>query len=256
MIRASLSFPSLSLLRPVKIEIGLPQGFILTAPPWPALWCLHCAMSDGGFFFESLNGADYIDKKGFILVAPSLGNGWFANSAWEAQADFLEEIFAALPSLLPIAPDKKRNSVLGVSMGGFGALRWALASGHFANACAISGVFSCLVPPDERIGKCRDQKAIYGAFKKAMRKFLLDESGQVLPEADFEILLKTAKSTYPEIFLFCGERDYLALPQNLAFEALCGKENRPANLCLAPGGHDAACWRFAFASAIEQIFPA
>ena len=253
MISISLSFPSVVLLQPVHIEIGLPYSFSASAPPWKTLWGLHCAMEQGDWFFRSLNIGDMIDSAGFAFVAPSLGNGWFINSPSEARADFLEELFESLPSILSLSTSREDNAIVGVSMGGFGALRAAFQSGRFARVAAISTVFDANIAPDVAIKKDRAQNAIYQALRKNTRQFLLTEDGLPRPEADLLPLLKNGRADFPVVDLFCGEQDYIALPQNLALEKLFAERGVPSNLFLSPGGHDIAYWRESFTTAVAKI---
>lgn len=251
MIRLSLSFPSVALMRPVRVEVGLPHGICGPQGPWPALWALHCALADGDLFFEALGAGALVDSLGFALIAPSLGNGFFINTPCEAQADFLDEIFAALNGIFPLR--QERSAVLGISMGAFGALRWALASGRFRNAALISGIYFATLAPDERFAKNRAQRALYHAFKASMRRALLDAAGETRPEADLARLLDAAAGRFPTLHIFCGEEDYLSLPQSLALEKLCNSRACPAALALAPGGHDAEYWARALKIAAREI---
>lgn len=253
MIRASLSFPSVALLRPVRVEAALPHGICAAPRPWPSLWALHCALSDGSLFFEDLGAGQLVDELGFALIAPSLGNGFFLNTPLEAQEDFLDELFCALGEIFPLS--REGCSVAGVSMGAFGALRWALASGHFRSAALISGMYFAGLAPDGRLAKNHGQRALQRTFGDAMRRALLDDSGDPRPEADPERLLEAAAGHFPALHIFCGEQDWLALPQSLALERLCAGRGAEATLTLSPGGHDREYWRGAFRAACEAIFP-
>ena len=252
MIRLSLSFPSVALLRPVRVEAALPHGICAAPRPWPSLWALHCALSDAGLFFEDLGAGRLVDELGFALIAPSLGNGFFLNTPFEAQADFLDELFGALVDILPLS--QEGCAVAGVSMGAFGALRWALASGRFTSVALISGMYFANLAPDGRYAKDHGQRALYRTFRDAMRRALLDDAGRPRPGADPAQLLEAATGHLPALRIFCGEEDWLALPQSLALERLCAEKGAAAALALSPGGHDREYWRGAFRAACEAIF--
>lgn len=252
MIRLSLSFPSVALMRPVNIEAALPHGICAARRPWRCLWALHCALADANLFFEDLGAATLVDARGFALVAPSLGNGFFVNTPFEAQADFLDEVFTALGEILPLHTEE--SAVLGISMGAFGALRWALASGRFTSAALISGVYFADVAPDERLAKNRAQRALYQTFKESMRRTLLDGSGRMREDADPARLLTAARGHFPTLHIYCGAEDYLSLPQSVALERLCAQCDCPATLTVAPGGHDREYWFRALKGAVDTIF--
>lgn len=258
MMRMRITLPSTTLLRPVEIVAALPYGFGVAEPPYRAVWALHCAMSNGDFFFDSLDAAGIVEREQVAVIAPSLGNGYFVNSSHEKQADFLHELLDAMREILPLSRRPEDNAAIGVSMGGFGAVRWALDSGEFGAAAAISGVFDCRVPPDDRMMKNRAQRALYAAFERVMRRCLLDESGRVRTEADLEFLLRRKReqgaSLSPRVDLYCGEQDYLSLPQSRALEQLCARHGCPVTLRLSEGEHDQGYWRGAFQAAVVDLF--
>ncbi len=257
MMRLRITLPSTALLQPVEVAAAVPYGFGATEPPYRAVWALHCAMSNGDFFFDSLDAAGIVEREQVAVIAPSLGNGYFVNSRYENQADFLNELLDAMREILPLSRRTEDNAAIGVSMGGFGAVRWALDSGAFGAAAAISGVFDCRVPPDDRMMKNRAQRALYAAFERVMRRCLLDERGDVRDEVDLERLLQKRReqgSLLPRVDLYCGEQDYLSLPQSRALERVCARHGCPVALRLSEGEHDQTYWRDVFQSAVSGIF--
>lgn len=258
MMRLRFSLPSTELLRPVEIRVAFPYGFGASAPPYRTIWALHCAMGDGDFFFDNLDAAQIVNREQVAIIAPSMGNSWFINSPFERQADFLQEMFDAMRSFLPLSPQREDNALVGISMGGFGAVRWALHSGEFVSVAAISGVFDCRVPLDPCMMKNRAQRALYSTFEKAMRQFLLAENGQqVKRDADIGLLLQNRPSSFfPNIELYCGEQDYLSLPQAIYLKELCSKHGCPVDLHLSPGQHDQVYWKKALQEAAAHLFQA
>ena len=252
-MRLRISFPSLTLLRPVDIVAALPDEI-----PRPAgklcrtVWALHCAMSDAGFFFDRLDAASLVDQEKIAFIAPSLGNGWFINSPFERQADFLQEMFERLRDVLPLSHRREDNLVLGVSMGAFGALRWAMASDNFGGAAGISGVYDHSLPPDERLRQHRAQRALHAAFSRLARQLLWDEDGHVRKDADFAAL--AGRSSCPRLALYCGDEDYLSLPQTRRLEQLCREGGRSVTACITPGEHDERYWKQALRDAVRDFF--
>ncbi len=251
-MRLRITLSSISLLRPVEIVAALPNEFSMTGMPYRTVWALHCAMSSGDFFFEKLDASNLVDRERIAFIAPSLGNGYFLNSPFEQQADFLQEMFESLRGVLPLSRQREDNLALGISMGAFGALRWAMACDSFGGATGISGVFDCAVPPDVRIRKSRAQRALYAAFSRLMRQRLLDEAGHVRSEADFTTLV--AHSSCPWLALYCGEEDYLSLPQTLHLEELCHQHGHPVNVRVSAGEHDESYWKHSLQDAVTKFF--
>ncbi len=257
MMRLRITLESTTLLRPVEVVVVLPSGFNIGKAPYRTIWALHCAMSNADFFFDSLRAGDIAKGAHIAIIAPSLGNGYFLNSVYERQADFLQdELMPTLQEALPLSLQRDDNFIIGVSMGGFGALRWGLDRGeNFAAVAAISGVFDPRLPLDERVLKKRAQRALHVTCDSIMRRLVLDESGQMYPDADLNQLVRHAGSSgrAPRLELFCGEQDYLSLSQSQAVEMLCREYRLPARLHTMPGEHDPAYWQKAFCEAVSKM---
>ena len=255
MMRLKITLSSTTLLKPVEVVAAVPYSFGSVDPPFRAVWALHCAMGSGDFFFEVLNASGIVDKENIVIIAPSLGNGYFINSPYERQADFLQELLESMRGILPLSHARVDNALVGVSMGGFGAVRWALDSEYFGSMTAISGVFDCQLPIDNRIMKNRGQRALHATFKKVMAQLLLDDTGKTRPDADFNLLFqKKQRSFLPQLNLYCGGQDYLSLPHTMELKRLCDHYGCPVALNISDGGHDAAYWQRAFMDAVPAFF--
>jgi S-formylglutathione hydrolase FrmB len=247
MIKLKMSLDSYTLLRPVEVLAALPHGILSGPPPYRVLWALHSAINDASMFFEHRGLLELAELNNLAIVAPSLGNGFFTNSPYEMQADFLKsEFFDAMRRTLPLSERREDNFILGVSMGGFGALRWALdAPGAFAAAVSVSGAFDPRITLDERAMKDRKLRALaILTAKKLMPSRLFAEDGSLNPCSDLTALLRAAKKSggVPRIALYHGQDDFLVSNQNAAFKAVCDAECVPAALTASPGGHDSAYW--------------
>lgn len=249
-----ITFPSTALLRPVEIFAALPMPNKTLPATGHVLWALHCAMEDGDYFFRYLDGLRISQHTGVAIIAPSLANGFFMNTSYEAQGDFLEELADALPGILHISSDRSRNAVLGISMGGFGAMRWALQTRRFFAAAAISGAFDATLPVDKRVESDRHLNGIRQAFDEMMRKRISDPAGHLPGKGNLRKLVETHDCDWPWLYFYCGAEDYLSLEQNDKFYELCKSCGAPAHLYLNKGGHDLHFWRKAFPLAIKEIF--
>lgn len=257
MMHFRIVLQSTTLLRPVEVMAALPYGFDMGRPPYKTVWALHCAMGCGDFFFDSLGVGSIVEKEQVAIIAPSLGNGFFLNSAYECQADFLQdELMPAMRQTLPLSSWREDNFLVGVSMGGFGALRWALDRGEsFAGIAAISGVFGRPIPMDEQLRKNRAQRALYATFAPIMRRLLTVDGEKPYPEADLDALLEKAVTAgiLPRVFLYCGEQDHLSLPHTRGMAERCRAHGCAAKLVLSPGGHDMLYWRQTFHEGLQTL---
>ena len=220
---------------------------------------MHPAMSDGTMFFDTLSAEELVQHKGFACVAPSLGNGYYVNLELERQADFLhEELVPVMQQTLPLSHKRDENAVLGISMGAYGALRWAFAQPEcFSAVAAISGIFDRPLPEHPGLRRNRALKALYGALAPVMRRQLFDATGAVRPEADLQALLEAHGKNgeaCPHVRLYCGEQDYLSLPHCRDMRERLHAKGGDVQLYLSPGGHDTAYWRTVFAQAVQELF--
>lgn len=252
-IKLQISWPALALLRPVEVLAGLPAPFSLAKVPYKCLWALHCSMESAALFFDRLDCAALVEQEKIAIIAPSLGNGYFINTPGERQGAFLEELFGQLPHTLPISTAREDNAVIGISMGAFGAVRWALDSCKFHIAAAISGVFDCHVPDDSRLQQDRQLKALHGTFRKIMRSCLLDTDEKARAGADLAELADRVSSP-PDIVLYCGEEDYISLNQTQWLLNLLQSRNMRVNVHTSPGRHDMSFWKRAFREAVTDMF--
>lgn len=257
MITFHFSLPSQILHRPVPITGALPYGLMANFNALPAVWGLHCAMEDGEFFFHKLNMGNLVDQYGFAFIAPSLGNGYFINSPYEKQADFLQlELMPVLQAMLPLSRLREDNRLLGISMGAFGAAHWALSCPEaFGAVAAISGVFDASVSPDERARKNREQRPFIKLFSdKIMPLLMRDQDGNLLPAADIRPLYaRAAEAGAPRFALWYGAEDYLSLPQSTRFAQSCREYGIEVTEHTAPGGHNIAFWQNAVAEAAAWL---
>ncbi len=254
MMKLRLSFDSTTLYRPVDVVAALPYGWQMAAAPYKTIWALHCVMGNGELFFDKLGVADLVERYGVAVIAPSLGNAYFVNSPYERQADFLRlELRDAMRNVLPLSGESSDNFLIGISMGAFGAVTWALQCPWFGAVAAISGTFGNLAPLDQRVMKSRALRAIYMTFNGIQRQFLLDEHGNANPEHDVARLMAEAQHPLPRMELFCGEQDYLSLNQHIAFADLCEKHSCQVRSHCELGGPDQEFWRKILPPAFDAL---
>jgi S-formylglutathione hydrolase FrmB len=212
-------------------------------------------MGSGELFFDALGLGGIVDTENVALIAPSLGNGYYVNSAFERQADFLnDELWPAIIDNLPVSPDQSDNFAMGISMGAFGALRWGLTNNHFAAIAAISGVFDARIPADERIKKSRELRPLHKLFgERLMPRLLLDESGAARPDTDIDTLLTVRQGQAPRLAFYCGQTDYLSLNQTHILAEKAVARGLKAEIYLTPGSHNAAYWAKTAPNAVNWL---
>lgn len=257
MIKLSIQIASQTLYRPVTVTVMLPYTLTTGKGPFRVLYALHPAMENSGIFLEKLYLSEKVDKYKVAIVAPDLGNGYFINTPYEKQANFLQtELMPVLCDMLPLSVRREDNMLLGISMGAFGAAHWALSCPeHFSKVALISGVFDASLPVDERALKSRELRPLVKLFsEKVMPQLMRDASGNVFPDADIRPLYaKAAACGAPRFALWYGDKDYLSIDQSRHFFHQCELHGIKAKTYITPGAHNISYWQYTVNQAFDWL---
>lgn len=244
MFRLSLSLDSMTLLTPVKVSAVLPHPGLAKGRVMRTVWCLHCALRDGDFFFDDLGLGALADLRQIAFIAPHLGNSCFADTPLGDYATFLQnELKPVLTERLALNPDPQFNELLGISMGAWGAARWALSRPQaFSRAYLLSGCYDFCAAPDPRIRQDRLLKGIY-MVTKDLEDCLFATRGVYREGCDLHQLLDNCTpGAVPELELYCGSEDYLTLNSTEDFYRQLQQRGISSSLSLISGTHDRECW--------------
>lgn len=135
-----------------SIVVTLPEGFDETdeSRRYPVLYLLNGSGSDGGSmqWFERGEIESVLGESQMIAVMPDGGNtGWYTN--WKSPSEeprdwqtmHLDEVVPWVDESLPTVATRSGRAIGGVSMGGYGAIRYAQERPElFAEAFSISGI--------------------------------------------------------------------------------------------------------------------
>lgn len=150
----------------------------------------------------------YARERGIALVIPEVQRSFYADQVYGL--NYFSYISRELPQacrrMFGFSPERQYNYVMGLSMGGYGALKCALT---YPEAYAGCGSFS---------GAVDMKKLVFipgGPLKGQERTAILGTDWKVGPENDLFSLAEKAVSP-PPIYLSCGEEDSL-YPLNNAF---------------------------------------
>ena len=247
MIKIQMRMNSLTLYRPVVLSVALPYSLSSGIDLKKVLYLLHPAMENGDFFFDKLGLLDKVDRHGVVIVAPDLGNGYFINTPYEKQADFLQmELMPVMNEMLRLSSRREDNMLLGISMGAFGAAQWALScTERFNKVALISGVFDASLPVDERARKNRAQRPLVKLFSEKIMPLLMQNGrGDISPEADIRFLYaKAAEKGAPCFALWHGDEDYLSINQSENFVSQCKRHGINAERHISAGAHNLQYWQ-------------
>ncbi len=117
----------------------LPKGF-----KYPVLWLLHGLSDDHTAWSRFTSIERYASSRGIAVVMPA-GHKSFYNDTHHSRMPFQEYISQELPLLMrsffPLSEKREDNFIAGLSMGGYGAFRTAMANPEkYGAAASLSGV--------------------------------------------------------------------------------------------------------------------
>jgi len=215
----------------------------------PVLYLLH---GGGGNFRDWSNYSDVsrFAERGLILVMPEGESSYYTNAADRPQdryEDYIAtDLIADVEKQFPATPGRVNRAIMGISMGGFGAINLALK--HPDLFIFAAGISSALDVPSrpfsiKRVPQYRQHAAIFGPWKSEHRR-----------DNDPFVLARSADpSKAPYLYLTCGDQEGL-LPANRQFAALLKDRRIPSEFHPGPGGHDWNQWNLRLDDAFQSLF--
>lgn len=203
----------------------------------PVLYLLHGMSDDDTSWARRTSLERYAAPLGLVVVMPSVRTSWYSDTVGgERFWTYLsQELPAFVASTFSVSSAREDTFVAGVSMGGYGALKWALrAPGRFAAAASLSGALDVAgLMGHEGLGP-----VLHRAFGEAPA-----------PEDDLYALLRRADpAALPALYACCGTEDQMA-EQSPRFAAAAQERGVPVTLEMGPGDHD---WRY-WDAAVQRV---
>lgn len=203
----------------------------------PVLFLLHGFSDDDSIWSRRTSIERYVAELGLAVVMPNVHLSFYAdmeygNKYWT----FLtEELPTVARSFFPLSDAREDNFVAGLSMGGYGAFKWALRHpDRFAAAGSLSGAL-------DMASHVKDP-----AFPHMAPHFKLIYGDKELKGSEDDLLHLAAKlarsdSPKPALYQCCGTEDFL-YRDNLAFRDACLKAGLPLTYEEGPGDHEWGYW--------------
>lgn len=235
-----VEFESDVLERPWHFSVYLPDGYVNSNNQYPVLYLLHG------------NGGDHLSWTGLgirettdaliaegaippvVIIMPEANTTWYVDRKESMETAIMAELLPLVESQYKVATDRSNRFVGGFSMGGYGAMRFAmLHPDKFGRAALLSpAIYNPVVPMDSsarRVG-------VFGSTS--------------FDAADWESL------NYPELwvdfvtsgfdvpmYINSGDDDQFFIEaEATAFYSLLRKNGLPAELRIVNGGHTGEVW--------------
>lgn len=208
------------------------------------MFFLHGAADNATTIARRTNIEDFAHRYGCTVIMPNGHKSYYTDMA-NGMAYYTyvaEELPELCRRLLGIEPAPADTCLVGISMGGYGALKLALRHPEkYAKVASLSGValiqerLAQQLPPH----RLREMKGIFG------------EQLVINPEDDLEQLLEAQSEklkTMP-VLMMCGRQDPF-YGMNAAFAEMLHSRKLPVQFIQTDGGHDWAYWN----SCIPELF--
>jgi S-formylglutathione hydrolase FrmB len=251
------TFDSQRLGRPISYSLYLPDLAPGMREPALVLYLLHSAGGDhktwtgedpmlrGPLVNAMLNGT----LRPSVLVMPTVGydSWWTDGAAGPAASALLEDLMPRVESRLGFTVPRQRRALLGVSMGGSGALNIALAQPQrFCAAALISPTAYDPVPPPDSAARRSPQFQREGRF-----------DDKLWQAANYPQRLDAYQSQPARVsfWIVAGDRDRSGILQAATqlFERLRAFQPDDTALRIINGGHDWTTFDAALPDALSYI---
>ncbi len=237
-----IDLPSLASSTPYSLY--LPEGYCDSGLSYPVLYLLHgyggthrdwLKAGQVGQTLDRLISAGRISP--ILVVMPSASKSWYVNSSkyGKYETALLHDLPKYLEAELYSLKTREGRAVAGLSMGGYGALRFAFRSPEsFASVAALSpAIFPNVISKDEF--KPVQIKLFAGAFDDPF-------SVTKYNEKNVFTLVQTA-SNPPATYLTVGDDDWFGLYDGtFAFYQQLKSQKIAAELRITDGNHDWKLW--------------
>ncbi len=234
------SFPSTSLGREVRYVVELPDSYAAGEGHYPVLYVLH-GLFEGSSFWQRRSLSPILhqaeergDVPELIVVAVDGGNSFFVNGPAGRFGDLVtHDIVDHVERTYRVQKGRQARALLGVSMGGYAALRIALEHPEaFAAVAAHSAMLLEEIPsPAEGAGRWH-MAAFHQVFGDPIDPELWRASDPLtwVDSAD--------RARLPALYFDCGSEDrYRLYEGNRELHRRLEAAGIPHQFTLAPGDH-------------------
>ena len=196
----------------------------------PVLYLLHGLSDDSTAWLRYTSIERYAAPLGLAVVMPQVQRSFYADEAHgERFFTFLsEELPEVVARFFRVSREREDTFVAGLSMGGYGALKWALhRPGRFAAAASLSGALDLdAISRDE--------------WRRPLMQRVFD--GRIGPRDDLLALLADADvQSLPSLYVGCGTEDHL-YADNVRFVEAATDAGVDVQVDFRSGEHEWGVW--------------
>lgn len=242
-----------NIILPDKPRELTPAEFYGSGKRYKVLWLLHGTFGDYTDWIRKSNIELYACERNLIVVMPSANNSNYVNwpnfcTGYNAWDYLFEELMPLVHNWFPASDKREDNFIAGLSMGGSGAMQYAV--GHpekFAGAASLSNAPSNIRMMKEPAYDGKAGTADTASFNRRVQNVVAAFGGlEAYKESVVNVwdkLPELIKSgNLPKLYFCCGTDDTLIWKKYCEFKAYAEKIGLPATFEECPGyKHE---WRF------------
>ncbi|MBG0568886.1 alpha/beta hydrolase [Actinoplanes aureus] len=227
-------FDSEALEMSTSMTVLLPGGDRDDRPP-PLLYLLHGLTDDHTAWTRFSSVERYAEERGLAVVMPQVHRSFYANES--SGMRFWDFLSAELPEVVSrffrVSTRREDTFVAGLSMGGYGAIKWALREPErFAAAATLSGALDLAYIQEHDLRP----------HMRALVARVFADRHVAGGDEDLMHLVRVAdRAALPRLMLRCGSEDHL-VAQNRRFVQACARAGVELDAGFGPGGHTWEYW--------------
>lgn len=211
---------------------------------FPVLYLLHGLGGNYKNWTEKTNLTEYAAAHDFIVVTVEGGNGWYTDSAAKPadkyESYIVQELILEVDRKFRTVAERRARAIAGLSMGGFGALKFGL---KYPEKFVFAGSMSGAV----QLASYKTNDQIPAMLRPALVSVFGEANSQTQQANDlFKIIgeMPTEKiAALPFLYVDCGTEDELRLLEpNQRLAALLLERRIAHEYRQLPGGHKWNYW--------------
>ena len=244
---------SKALDRDWKYQVYLPSGYETSRLSYPVLYLLHGNNGSGNDWVKYgkvQSVADGLIASGdmppAVIVMPDAGVTWYVDRKEKMETAVLRDLFPDVEKNLRVLRTREGRLIGGLSMGGYGSLRFVLKYPEmFAAAALLSPAIYDPLPPTSSSAR---KVGTFGAPE-------FDE--QVWKSLNYPTLWHSylAKQTPVPMYINSGDDDDFMIEADATkLYSLLRANKQPAELRIVDGAHTWAVWGATLGDAMKYVF--
>jgi enterochelin esterase-like enzyme len=250
---ATREFDSSALARKWSYAVYLPDGYESSQLRYPVLYLLHGNGGNLNSWVDQGRIKPTLDRliangeiPAAIVVMPDAGTTWFVDRKENMESAVIRDLIPEVERKFNAIQARNGRLVAGLSMGGYGAMRFAL---KYPEMFAAAGLLSpAIYEPTPPATSSAQRVGVFGApnFDAAVWKSL---NYPALWDAYL------AKKTPVPMYINSGDDDDFYIEAEAAkFYSLLRRNKQPAELRIVNGAHTWAVWESTIADALRYLF--